>query len=397
MRIEKNILLSLAIIGIILTGMVLYVLSLPETRYVEGNYALNTIYQYFEKAYKVRWVDNAPNEELSDKAFVKNIPWIAYNVSYCASTCLQMIAYKYGIHENVAFFNFIMGFTYGAFLYHGGPNSYWFVPGGDPVTGFINASKVLGFKYNFLVTNDKEVFVHLCKHLIYKDMPVILPVNASRLYAGNYFAPHFELLVGYDSSSFYIYEPVMSESIFKYNYTGIKISIDAIVRANEDYSKGFMFPWKYGLIYFVKEGKPSMNLVDVLISNGELNIGFNISYGRYNILTGSKAIKGLIDIIRGGNILTEELSWSFLYANISRYDNAMFLKNAFSDNPTVIKASQKLLKASNLYGVALRILMNGLNKEKIDKLAEILNKISILEEEAGKLMIKTGKELTSYP
>ncbi|MEM1757035.1 MAG: hypothetical protein QW770_03275 [Candidatus Bathyarchaeia archaeon] len=55
--------------------------------------------------------------------------------------------------------------------------------------------------------------------------PAILPVNASRLYGGDLFSPHFVLAVGYSGNEIYVYEPVMDVEGIRYGERGIPIGL----------------------------------------------------------------------------------------------------------------------------------------------------------------------------
>jgi len=148
LKFKSSLAVNLTLLILLIIGVIAYVVSFPVVHYSRASYSMYFVYKHIEKAYKAKWVDEAPIGNLPAKAHIKNIKWISYKVPYCASTCLQMIAYKYDIKGNIGYFNLIMGFTYGAFLASTSEqNKYWFIPFGDPISGLRNASQILGLKY----------------------------------------------------------------------------------------------------------------------------------------------------------------------------------------------------------------------------------------------------------
>ena len=379
-------LLGIIVLIIAVASMAGYVLLLPEVTIEKTALWMKFSHDFFFKQYQPKWISRAEIGSYPPSAHVTNTPWISYNKSYCASTCLQMIAYKHGIEEPIEYFNFIMGFTYGAFLMT--TDGCWFIPGGDPISGLKNASKYLGLEYHMLITNDEQLFIDTCKYLVSKDIPVILPVNMSRLYGWHGFSPHFELLVGYDENSFYLYEPVMKESKFTYGEEGMKFSVKQVVQAAGDFPSGFYEPWKYALIYFTKVGEPSDDLHKVFKQNGLMQIGFSIHDKMYS---GSKAVKMLANLTVQGKISAAMLSFGLQMAAISRSDNAAFLKERFHDNAYAVAAAEELEKAAALYWQGLKLLKGGLTPSEKSQLVELLHEAAEYEASAGELLIKAGQ------
>ncbi|RLG88444.1 MAG: hypothetical protein DRO15_02840 [Thermoprotei archaeon] len=380
---------NVVVVLIIVLAMVGYILHLPEVRFEKVNLRLKYQYDYIVKSYKPHWLSRSDIGGYPSSHFITSIPWISYNKSYCAAICLQMVAYNYGVKKSIEYFNFIMGFTYGAYL---GvfDDEIFFIPGGDPFTGFVNASRILGFEYHLLVTDDKELFIDACKYFISRDIPIILPVNMSRLYNMKYFAPHFELLMGYEGDIFYLYEPVQSKHVFELGKRGYEFPADLVVKAVKDMSVGFNLPWKYSLIYFTKIGEPIEDLSDILIMNGKLQVGLNITMGEYAMYLGSNAFKVLGEYIKKGKVDIESIIWSINLALVSRIDNAKFLKEQFSGNDLAMKAANYLEEAAKLYREIINLSQNGITSKERIKIAEFLSKASEYEKEAGLLMIKAG-------
>ncbi|MCD6537505.1 hypothetical protein J7L18_02695 [Candidatus Bathyarchaeota archaeon] len=384
-------LISGALILIIALTMTGYVLYLPEVRFEKVNLRLKFQYDYVVKAYKPKWLSSGDVGSYPSSHFIDDVPWISSNKSYCAAICLQMVAYKYGIKEPIEYFNFIMGFTYGAYLGTFN-NRVYMIPGGDPFVGYVNASKILNFKYNLLVTSDKRLFVYACRYFVSKDIPVILPVNMSRLYNLSFFAPHFELLIGYDGDEFYLYEPVQSRCIFEFGKRGYMFQVDLVVKAVEDMSAAYNLPWKYFLIYFVKIGEPSKDLREILAVNGKLQVGRNFTLNSSSMYFGSYALKVLADYISEGKMGINDMIWSIMLAYTSRIDNAKFLKERFSSDKLVLEAVDYLTKAANVYGRIIKLAGDGVSSEDEKKIVSLLKEASVYERRAGILMIETGSK-----
>ena len=347
-----------------------------------------------EDMYGVRWVNDVPKFKLPLKAFVKDIPWIGHSSLYHAPACLQMVAYKYGIYENLDFINFIMGFTYGAYLIIEDNGIYIFIPNSDPFLGFMNASRFLGLRYDLLVTNSKDIFVSLCRYLISNDIPVIIPVLMRSTDSLLHPTPHFILLVGYEGEFFYVYEPLSNRYFLKFNSTGIKLAVNDVTYAVEEYSRLFKLPWRYGLIYLTKSLKPhQVSLGEVLIRDGLLSIGSNRSCGQYRVLTGSKAIKALTKLIRGNITNPKYISSNLLLIGVMRMYNVVYLERLFDDSEVINEVVNKLRNASLIYARTAKLLEKCVVSCDVSEITKLIDEVVRLEEEAGLLMIKIGTKL----
>jgi len=383
--------ISGALILILALAMAGYVLHLPEAKFERVNLRLKFQYDYVVEAYKPKWLSSGDVGSYPSSHFIVDVPWISSNKSYCAAICLQMVAYKYGIKEPIEYFNFIMGFTYGAYLGTFNKRVYM-IPGGDPFVGYINASKILNFKYNLLVTSDRRLFVDACRYFVSKNIPVILPVNMSRLYNLSFFAPHFELLIGYEGDEFYLYEPVQSRCIFEFGKRGYGFPADLVVKAVEEMSAAYKLPWKYSLIYLVKIGEPSKDLRRILAVNGNLQVGRNFTLDSSGMYFGSYAFKVLADYISKGKVGINEIIWSIMLAYTSRTDNAKFLRERFSDDKSVLEAAGYLAKAANVYGRIIELASDGVSPEDEKEIISLLKEASVYERRAGILMTEAGSQ-----
>ena len=372
-----------ALVVLAILGATIYVMCLPEVTIEETGLWLKPLYVYVEKEYEPVWISKASIGQYSLEAHVTGVPWISYNKSYCASTCLQMIAYKYDIKEPVEYFNFLMGFTYGASL-ETFDNIATFIPGLDPIPGFRQASSYLGLQYHYLVTSDRKLFLDTCKYLVSQDIPVILPVDAGKLYNLSYPAPHFILLVGYKDKAIYVYEPVMGQEKFSFNEKGLEFSEETIMEANKALNKLFHMPWKHSLIYFVKKGEPVKDLTPLLKILGEAQIGSKF----FTVFTGAKAVKALANYTAQGKIVLEAQMFGIHLAMISRFDNSRFLKIRFPDNELVVEAANKLEEAAKIYKKILELMRNGITTYEKEQIVNLLFQAAKCEEEAGKLLVK---------
>lgn len=378
---------SITVIMVVVVSIALmagYVLHLPEVTPERTSIWLKVYYDFINEFYRPQWLSRSDIPSYPQSAHITGIPWISHSEPFCASTCLQMISYRYGINKSIGYFNFIMGFTYGAWLLEA--DSVYFIPGSDPFIGYINASKVLGFKYHLLVTNDKDLFLDACCYYVSQGNPIVLPVDASTLYGSEGFSPHFELMVGYNADYFYIYEPVEAKSRFSYGELGKAFPKDVVAKAVSIFSKDLGLPWKYALIYFTKSGEPREELKEVLVWVGHLQIGA-VYYGS---AIGSKAIERLANLTSAGKIDMETYNWSMGMAYVSRLSNSIFLRSYFHNNSLVLKASHELEEAAMLYHQILELTQGGLTLSEKTQVVDLLLQAAQHEAKAGELLIEAG-------
>ncbi len=374
---------------LVVAAMAGYILTLPETTLEKTSLWLKFSHDYMVREYQPEWLTRADVGPYPPSAHVEGVPWISYSKAYCATTCLQMVAYKYGIKEPIGLFNLISCFTYGAVLIEFGEGGEcFFIPGGDPQAGFRVAAKPLGFEYHMLVTNDEELFLDACRFLVSQGKPVILPVNGARLYGHEGFMPHYELLVGYEGETFYLYEPVEAKPRFAYGERGLNFPSSLVAQAVRELSENFYHPWRYALIYLDRVGSPSLeDLSEVFIRVGEAQVGFTF----HMVYTGAKAVEALADRVAEGKISLEVLELGLKMASASRADNARFLKTRFDSNEHVRLAASELEEAAKLYAEGLRLVGGGLTPAEKVRLVELLREAAGREAEAGRLLMHAGK------
>jgi len=379
------------LVALALSASVIYVLNLPQPELDGTNLAISYWRQYIMENYRPELINPAEVDKYPSEHFIKNVPWISYRKSYCASTCLQMIAYKYGVIEPIGYFNFITCFTYGAYLGRVG-GTLFFIPGSDPITGLARSSEYLGFRYRMLVTADKDLFLRAVRYLIYKDLPVILPVNASRLYGGGLFSPHFVLAVGYSGNEIYIYEPVMDVEGIRYGERGIPIGAETLARAVMEMIRGMGYPvaWSYALIYYAPKGEMGKDFREALRDCAELQIGMRFGGGTFAVFIGAQAFEALAKAIEDGKISPEIADVGLNMAIVSRRDNANFLRSAFPGVSKILEATSMLEKAASIYEEAIETLKMGYTIEIRDKVAGKLREAASYEREVGRLLASSA-------
>ncbi|MEM2622642.1 MAG: hypothetical protein QXI35_07265 [Candidatus Nezhaarchaeales archaeon] len=375
------------LVALALFASATYVLNLPQPELDGTSLAVSYWHKYIMESYRPEPISPAEIGEHPSEHFIKDVPWISYRRSYCASTCLQMIAYKYGVAESIGYFNFITCFTYGAYLGTMG-GMLFFIPGSDPIAGLARASEYLGFKYRMLVTADKDLFLKAVRYLIHRDLPVILPVNASRLYGGGLFSPHFVLAVGYSGDEVYVYEPVMDVEGIRYGERGIPIDAETLARAVMEMIGGMGYPvaWSYALIYYAPKGEIGKDLREALRDCAELQVGMKFGGATFAVFMGAQAFEALAKAIEDGKISLEMANVGLHMAIASRRDNAAFLKSAFLGEPKVLEAASMLEKAASIYEEAIETLKMGYTIEVRGKVAEKLREAASYEREAGRLL-----------
>ena len=106
--------------------------------------------RYYRGAYlpvEVQALSPAPTS-----ARVNGVGWRCVDLPLCQSVALQMIAAVHGADCPRRYFDFLMGFTYGAMY----SRATGFLPAGvDPEIGLISAAPCLGLDRRYYVTDDQ--------------------------------------------------------------------------------------------------------------------------------------------------------------------------------------------------------------------------------------------------
>jgi len=233
-------------------------------------------------------------ERYNAKWLSEGVPWLARGGRlYSAVACLRMAALALGVNASWGYLELITGITYGAFAVPregfllfiplGDPleelitgitygafavpreGFLLFIPLGDPLEGLARASRFLGLTHATLVTNDPSAFVKACKYYISRGVPVIIPVNATVLY-GREQPLGFILLIGYNGSEFYAYDPAVK--VVGGPRTPLKFRSDHVARACRSFSSAFGLPWSYSLVVFERAGGRAADVREALRACG---------------------------------------------------------------------------------------------------------------------------------
>lgn len=385
---------ALVLVALALLASAIYVLSLPQPELGSTSLALSYWHRYIVEHYRPEPISPVEVVEYPPEYFINDVPWISYRKPYCASTCLQMIAYRYGIREPIGFFNLITGFTYGAYLGRVG-GAVFFIPGSDPLAGLARASEYLGLRHRMLVTADESLFLRAARYLISKGLPVILPVNASRLYGLGGFSPHFVLAIGYSGDEIYIYEPVMEDGI-RYGERGIRVKAGVLSKAVMEMIRGMGYPvdWSYALIHYAPKGG-GRDCREALRECARLQVGMEFGgaalFSAYTVYTGSYAFEALAKLIEDGGISSEAVNTGLWMAATSRSDDAAFLKLTFKEDLNVLEAADRLERAASIYEEVTQILKAGYTREIRSVAAGRLREAASYEREAGYLLAPPTK------
>ena len=338
-------------------------------------------HKYYYDAYKPQRLEAQVIGSFSPEYHIQGVPWISHEKAYCHSTTLQMISYKHGIEKPVDYYNFIMGWTYGA-VYPGG--QFGFGPYNDPIPSSIAAAPYLGLEMRYLTTNDPVLFTNASRFYLSEGYPIGIQLNAAMLWNEEEFFPHSELLVGYDESGFYYFE-TLGEEQFIQDTEGLKVSDQLLIEAVTNINEEFARPWKFALTIY-DEGERKEGLAEVWMRNGEGLIGSKFWY----IANGALAIKEFAsDIKESGEIKN---LWALEVLSYTRLDNAVFLEQYFADDKEIKDAAELLRQADECYDKAFEIAKSNIeNEEKANQVAEWLIKGAALEEEAGKIFISKGE------
>jgi hypothetical protein len=202
---------------------------------------------YFRWAYHPSPVPQPP-AGLPVEYHVASVPWIVEGKPVCQSVALQMIAAHYGADRSRAEIDFLMGFTYGA-----GYRADWgfLTVGIDPETGIAAAAPFLGLVAHYQTGNNADRFVAALQAGLAADHPVRVPLDMASLYGKAEPVPHNEVLVGYDPTGFYYYEPIsLSPSPCPPGRQapgarGLYVEADRLLEAVRRQAEVFGYPWHY--------------------------------------------------------------------------------------------------------------------------------------------------------
>lgn len=299
---------------------------------------------YFNQNYKPIKIQGRAKER--PKAFhIEGIPHISYKDAYCHTAVLEMIQ---GGKERIGYYNWITGFTYGAF-YNGDVKS--FMPYQDPEVLLQERAGYIGFKGEYHVAKNSSVFINEIESLVSRNIPVKVPVNFNYFKGISTFDAHTELIVGYDDKCFYYLEPGEADRKVE-NSKGKKIQKGEMLNAIESLAKEFGYPWKYCFMIFKETSEEKkLDPRDIIKKNSKLLKGK--CSGPY--AEGVQAIEKFAECIRGYSELEEDRKFIISALDQCRYtrkSNGEFLESFLGDETEI---GVNFIRASELYEKALRL------------------------------------------
>jgi hypothetical protein len=348
--------------------------------------------QYYEGAYApirlaAGHIDDYPPEHHLD-----DIPWIAASFPVCQSTALQMIAAQHGIEQPRRYFDFLMGFTYGASEV---PRYGFFPYGTDPETGMRVAAPYLGLERAYYVADDGPLYLAGLRAYLASGYAVRVPLDMAALYSKKGPTPHNEVLVGYDGEGFYYYETVcMSPAscepgVRPPGERGMYVSDDVLLRAVHGQSRVFAYPWRYAFTVF--EPTPvERDLGPVWTQNGQALVG-GLYYGKR---VGAVAVEGLAEQIekQGPRFDVSRARFGLETAVQVRPDNVTYLREGFPGQPDIARAADLLHRAVDGYRAALEAIEDGIADEaEAAQIAEWLRDVAAAEREAGEILLEQAQ------
>ena len=338
-------------------------------------------HKYYNSTYEPEEISNDAVKSYPPHHRINGIPWISYRKLYSQPALLQMVARKHGIREDLGYFNFLIGFTYGA-IYRNGMDV--FSPYTDYASGFKEAAPYLGLKMRCLTTNDSNVFLKTVRSYISRGYPVAVELDAAKLWKEGEISPRIELLIGYDKDGFEYFEPG-KENRFKAWSRGLRVSDVVLSEAVISMTDNFLIPWKFAFIVFEKAAKKD-DIKEVWSKNGNALVGKKVGPLAY----GSLAISQFARRFKGTRKIKDiKLMEAAAY---TRIDNAKFLRSYFPHDKEIKKAASLFAEAGSRYKKILNMVEKGVeNKQQATEVSDLLINAASLEKEAGEIFLQQGK------
>ncbi len=301
----------------------------------------------------------------------------------CQSVALQMVAALHGVDCPRRYFDFLMGFTYGAMY----SRATGFLPAGvDPEIGLISAAPCLGLDRRYYVTDDQARYTAALKHWLSQGVPVRVPLDMGVLYGSDQGMPHNEVLVGYDGPDFEYYEPVglppapCQPGDRRVGASGLKVAGDRLLQAVAAQSEQFGYPWRYPFVMFLP-GPRSTDLIGVWQQNAKALIGGKI-WGR---VLGAAAIDKLADDMERGRADPARVEGMLRVGAVTRVDNAQFLRESFPEQSALQPAAALFDRSGEDFRVARESLVDDRAES-----AAALRDAATAERAAGEIFLSAG-------
>ncbi len=353
--------------------------------------------RYYEESYHPLGLQPDGLGGYPEEHHLDDVPWIAAREAVCQSTSLQMIAAQHGISQPRRYFDFLMGFTYGAGQIPGGLGFY---PGTDPEPGFVIAAPYLGLERRFHVTDDAGPYLDALRYYLSQGYPVRVGLDMAVLYDGLEAAiPHSDILVGYDTVGFYYYETVCLPDVpcepghRLPGAAGLFVESEKLLEAVLGQARLFDYPWRYSLSVF-EPGPLEPDLGPVWVHNGHSLIGG----ARYGPPQGADVIDRLASQIelRGAKVDATEMQPGLKTAIYVRQENTTYLREAFPGEADLEKAAMLFDQASDTYGALLAALEDGIaDRVEARQVAGGLRAAAAAERAAGEILLAWGQRSQS--
>jgi hypothetical protein len=299
--------------------------------------------------YRPIQVELRTGTDLPEETHLVEIPWIAHEKAYCQSTSLQIVAeWRAERRESIGFYNWLMGFTYGAHHLQG---SFLFLPYGDPEVGLRRAAPWLGLLHRYYVTEEREVFREAVRRALAEGLPVRVMVDSATLKGrSDYFSPHSIVLVGYRSDSLFFFETREADK-HEEKARGAELSWELLESALLRVSAMYRYPWTYHFTAFARSEIAPVDLREVRARNARSLAG----EPSIPAPTGACALRSLsAELARHAPEDPKDLRLFLDYGTYTRSDDAEFLNAAFPRTEWAHGAAECLAAASRGYAAIVR-------------------------------------------
>ena len=242
-----------------------------------------------------------------------------------------MIAAHHGIKKPRRYFDFLMGFTYGASY----RSDFGFITvGTDPETGLLTAAPYLGLVRRYYFTDEAGLYLRALRSYLTRGYPIRVPLDMGALYGQAEPLPHNEVLVGYDAGGFTYCEPVSRPPApsqpghLPPGEQGLYVTDERLLQAVRSESELFGYPWHYPLVIF-EPGDRSDELGPVWRQNGQALVRGR----RWGQTWGAAAIEQQAGEIerRGECFDFAQIALGLEVGAATRPDNAAHLRETFAD------------------------------------------------------------------
>jgi len=350
------------------------------------------VHWYFRNRYAPEPLDEKQTGSLPSEHHLDSVPWISTSLTVCQSTALQMIAAHYGINQPRRYFDFLMGFTYGAAAHA----DFGFTTFGvDPETGLMIAAPYLGLVRRYFQSDDPATLLRSMRGWLAHGHPVRVPVDMAALYAWQEKVPHNEVLVGYDADGFFYYEPVCREpapcqpASLPPGERGLYVPDERLLAAIASEAQLFGYPWRYAFVVF-EPGPRQTDLGPVWKQNGEALVGGSSMGRRW----GAPAIEHQAAELErvGPRLDSPNFRLALEMGAATRQDNATYLREAFDGQADLLRAAGCFDQAARSFQAALFLVPDVIaGTPRAGQIAGSLREAATAERTAGTIFLARAK------